>query len=294
MLEEDLGAALGSRLHQEMADVTAAPGLATAVRRRRTRQRWATGTALAVPVLAGGVALALVAGGSPARHGTPPVAAHPGAATTPAADPRLRDVAYVSQQSQQALGTIDQYVVHETYTADGQPKGQDWADGQGSRWLSVREPVSDPPFATLNTIEGGKSTFLIVDYRAHTWFRSELPATSDIKGLGIAFGDTDALRTDLKNGLYVIVGQEQVDGRDAVHLRYNPPPGEPAHAQLWVDPQSFLPLKWIGDKGVPVATTFEWLPRTPENLARIALPVPAGFTEQASPPNPAATPTPKR
>jgi hypothetical protein len=293
MLEEDLGAALSTRLHEELADVTAAAGLATAVRRRRSRQRWATGSALAVPVLAAGVVLALVVGGAPAGHPAPPAAAHSTAAT----DTRLRDVAYVSGKSQEALGSLDQYVVHETSTENGKPFRQSWSDGAGARWLSVTEPVDNSPAAVLFTVEGNNMAILTVNSQHHTWYRTNRPMgkTPPTQGLGITDGDPAGLRAQLREGILSIVGQDRVDGRDAVHLRLNPDPGTTALVgmDIWVDAQSFLPLKVTGHKmDTQLDIAYEWLPRTPENLARIALTVPAGFTEvdPAAQGNPAGTP----
>jgi hypothetical protein len=54
-----------------------------------------------------------------------------------------------------------------------------------------------------------------------------------------------------------------------------------AAADLWVDSTTFLPVRMIGQKSPRDFTvTYEWLPRTAQNLARLELTPPAGFTEQ--------------
>jgi hypothetical protein len=85
-------------------------------------------------------------------------------------------------------------------------------------------------------------------------------------------------------------GTETVDGRELIRLR------DVATAELpddfgidqfyLVDPETDRPVQVYGDRGGPdeFTMTFEYLPRTPENLELLAVPVPDGFTETDAPP----------
>ncbi len=284
--DEELGAQLGARLTEELSDLTAPPGLAGTVRRRRTRQRLALGGALGVPVVAAGLALALAAGQPAARHA-------PAAGTT-AATPQVRTVGYVAARSQQALGTVDQYVMHETVTLAGRPVSQKWTDGAKVRSVTIWEPVANPPNAVLFTADGSQVTTLGVNYRTHTWYQWSVKGSP--RPFDIEYENPDQLRRLLADGTVTLVGDDQVDGRAAVHLRLSMPGGQ-LDIELWVDADSYLPLRVTDRAGiVTFAIRYEWLPRTPQALAHIELTVPAGFRQD--PPAPGgrsadATPTPK-
>ena len=52
---------------------------------------------------------------------------------------------------------------------------------------------------------------------------------------------------------------------------------------LWVDASTYLPVLQETSTGGRVTnrTTYSWLPRTPENLAKLSLVVPPGFTHSS-------------
>jgi hypothetical protein len=61
---------------------------------------------------------------------------------------------------------------------------------------------------------------------------------------------------------------------------------------LWVDPASYLPVRWAQDgkvtgrKGIVVPSVnqdVEWLPPTGANLVQLTVPIPSGFTRVSSP-----------
>jgi hypothetical protein len=293
--DEELGAQLSARLTEELSDLTAPPGLAGSVRRRRTRQRLAWGGALGVPVVAAGVALALVVGQPAAR----PTGHSPAAAGSTGASDELHTVAYVAARTQQALGTADQYVVHETFTEDGAPAHQLWADGATPRMVQIWEPVANPPRARMLTADSNSMTLLDVNYQARTWSRDSRPGENDTHtGFTTGYDSPAQLRIWMAEGSLVLVGDEQVDGRAAVHLRLvtEETASGQADMQLWVDAESYLPLRRASRKGDTTFTSgYEWLPRTPQELAHLALTVPAGFREVSPFPSPSAntTPTPK-
>jgi hypothetical protein len=94
--------------------------------------------------------------------------------------------------------------------------------------------------------------------------------------------DPDALgslRDDVAAGRLVEDGTEVAGGRELIRLtRIEPAPAED-HVVL-VDPDTYLPVRARGTlDGVTFSQTYEYLPRTQENLALIVPPIPEGFTE---------------
>lgn len=294
--DDELGADLGSRLHDELAGLHAPDGLAaTVTRQRNRRRRWGYAAGAALPVVAGGlvVALAMSASGG---------AAHPGTTTTnQAGGAKVHTVAYVSEQSQKALANIADYVAHTVTTIDGTPNGDTWSDGAGVRYRGDSGPAGAPTRSYLITLDNGVLHLLLVDFSRHTYYRDQRPADGAPFGqaAGVPYGDPAELRADLASGQITLVGTEQVDGRSTEHLRLNLS-GEDAKVagmDLWVDSDSYLPVKMLARKGpYHITVTYEWLPRTPENLAHLELTVPAGYTEQDGPegggaPRPSSTPS---
>jgi hypothetical protein len=81
----------------------------------------------------------------------------------------------------------------------------------------------------------------------------------------------------LAEGKLVEDGTEVVDGRELIRL-VQPPGG--ADSVYLVDPETYRPVRLTSYPGgeAEYTMTFEYLPRTPENLAVLSPPVPEGFT----------------
>jgi hypothetical protein len=98
-------------------------------------------------------------------------------------------------------------------------------------------------------------------------------------------GDTPADISDrLERGDLVQDGTETVDGRELLRLRdvavANLPDDFAVEQFVLVDPDTYRPVQINADRGGPeeLVMTFEYLPRTAENLAQLSPPVPDGFT----------------
>jgi hypothetical protein len=296
--DEGLGTAIGARLREEMAELTAPPDLAATVRRRYGRQRWAVaGAALALPLVAGGLAVLLATtGGQP---GLQP-GGQSGAGDDRSANgaPSILTVAYVVDRAQQALDATADSVVHTVTTVDDGTAIDSWSDLAGPVGVSTVRIAGQLAWATRTSVEGDRITLLSVDYRRHTWQRDTLPREAKMPAgaYGVPYGDRDVIRENLASGQLELVGTEQVAGHTAEHLRLVLPTDEQALAgmDLWVDSTTYAPVQLTGHKGkVTFTVKYDWLPRTPENLARLTLAPPADFTEGAAPAGGAATPAPK-
>jgi hypothetical protein len=99
-------------------------------------------------------------------------------------------------------------------------------------------------------------------------FVSSLPATV-----------ARALRTAVSCGTLAVAGRQRVDGIEAIELtsRQNSPVSE----TIWVSPGTYLPVRvvvrsaWYG--AVRQTADITWLRPTAQNLAKLTVPIPAGF-----------------
>jgi hypothetical protein len=243
------------------ADLRAPAGLTRRAARRRRR--------LALCSAAG--AAALTAGAVPLAAAGIPGASHndTGAA------------AYVVKRAVSALnaaepGQIAQMTVTTTVSA-AVPGGQtvtttaeEWSyDGQ---WRSVTNspaghPVYDEGYST-------SSGLTLVSYQARTWARQP--------GLGRPATVATALRAAVSCGTLAVAGRPRVDGIEAIELTSRP--GSLISETVWVSPGTYLPVRVVirSAPGQPVsqqAADITWLPLSAQNLARLTVPIPAGFRQ---------------
>ena len=95
-----------------------------------------------------------------------------------------------------------------------------------------------------------------------------------------------AIRSAISCGALAVTGRQHVDGIEAIELtsRRNSPISE----TIWVSPGSYLPVRMMvrsafGPGRVRQTADITWLPPTATNLAKLTVPVPAGFREVSLP-----------
>jgi len=89
-----------------------------------------------------------------------------------------------------------------------------------------------------------------------------------------------ALHTAIACGTLTEDGRQNVDGIEAIKLTSRA--GSPISETIWVDPGTYLPVRVVirSAGGFPVTqqtADITWLPPTAQNLAKLTVPVPAGF-----------------
>jgi hypothetical protein len=280
-------------------DLRAPAGLTRRVEQRRRRRialRSAAGVAAALTAAA--VALAAI---------EIPSALHSGADAS----------AYVVKRVGNALSAAGEIAQITITTRIENPDGttattaaEEWS--YGHQWRSVaNEPSGQPVY------DQGSSTasvYTLVSYLTRTWARQHqsgsTPAVGsrgcepgagalqllfqpELPGTGVSAGSrpatvSRALRAAISCGTLAVAGRQRVDGIDAIKL--TSPAQSPAFETVWVSPGTYLPVRvvvrsygphhgvFLNDQLVLLATAdITWLPPTPQNLARLTVPVPAGF-----------------
>jgi hypothetical protein len=289
--DEQYGQQLGAQLREELDDVRAAPDLVLTLRRRRSRRTWTIRAAIATPLMAAAATVAIVT--SATGHGA-----------------RLQDVAYVKAQTIQALNQATRYVIYSKDTYSG-GRIETWTDLATQRYRNdvylpdedsvpagangqVKAPPAHGPHAApgpLHLSQSNSGSGLIgnrdivsVDYDRKTW-RTDHDATVPPSPTVPNVTDPDSVEAAINNGTFEVLGDDPVSGVAALHLRISTT-ARGYRIDLWVDKTTFLPIQETDtalgqNQGGPAMTaTYAWLPRTDENLARLVLTAPPGFTRQ--------------
>jgi hypothetical protein len=230
----------------------------------------------------------------------------------PIEDVPVENVAHVQAQTIQAVSQASQYVIQMKNTYEG-GYYDEWVDKAtqryrndvysqsvtvsappGGKMTAPAAPSSQPPGPIrLNQSHGlsgpdGNQDMITVDYDLKTWSTGRM---THPKPTGIPdITDADSIRKAIADGTLELVGKEKVDGIDTLHLRLYGPKRS-YRIDMWVDSKTYLPVRETAAKsgGTPggpefpasatVTTKYTWLPRTEENLARLAVTPPPGFTQ---------------
>lgn len=256
--------------------------------RRRYAMPAALAAAAAVAVIVGSVAISSRSSHNPARSSA---AGHH--ATVHA--PRLLTVAYVTGRSREAIAGFTSGSMQVTVDrGDGTSEQYLYDLADGASLLTARDATGAVTSEESTTGTTATATRTFVDYAEQAWWSWTLdnePAGATASGL-----DPASLREQLADGDLVKVGDEDINGQAAIHLRYASPVltlgGQTVYTDatdLWVDATSFLPIREVGVSGAGDAdpeadswqSTFQWSHTPPSS---VAAQIPAGFTHLPGPP----------
>jgi hypothetical protein len=212
-------------------------------------------------------------------------------------------------------GTIAQMTITTTTPALGGVRSatttaQEWSNG--NEWRSVTysspgHPAYDEGFSTT-------SGYTLVSYPTKTWARQAGVGQPAVKSLGPPLATRDcgavvagfpvlfrlglpgtsasasslpmtvaaALHVAVSCGALTVAGRQTVDGTEAIELASRA--GSPLTETIWVNPSTYLPVRVVarspyGTPGLQQTADFIWLPPTAQNLAKLAVPIPAGFRQ---------------
>ena len=209
-------------------------------------------------------------------------------------------------------GEIAQMTVttRDAATSGGQTKAttaEEWSFGD--QWRSVTN--SPAGHVLYDEGSGTSSLYTLVSYLTRTWsrqpglgrpyaYRSDPHGcASTVAALPLLFqprlpgsglpahwlltvvGD---LRAAVSCGTLAGAGRQRVDGIEAIELTSRP--NSVISETIWVSPRTYLPLRVVirparGKPGPLQTADITWLRPTAQNLARMTVPVPAGFRKVA-------------
>jgi hypothetical protein len=261
--------------------------------RRRLALRSGAGVAAALAAVAVALAVAGVPGESQNGSGGPTI-----------------NTAYVVKRVDSALsaaepGDIAQVTI--TSVSANVPGGQastatveEWS--HGSQWRLVKYSSAGQPIRDEGV--SSSSVYTVVNYRTRSWSRqpeqgqSAEPQSGGDACHGVPVGLSllfqvnlpgpppatmaSALRAAISCGTLTAAGGQRVDGTEAIELTSRP--GSPIPETIWVSPGTYLPLRVIlgsgpGQPFVRQTADITWLQPTTQNLAKLTVPIPAGFRQ---------------
>ncbi len=167
---------------------------------------------------------------------------------------------------------------------------EEWQDLTTGQSREVMFDTSGrPEFESTSETSGRTWTISSVIYPARTWTSTSQTLPNGTTRPGGQAGLAALYRGLVGRGVFKLVGRGTIGGVSVLHLHQArlPQPaglGIPAFsADLWVDASTYLPVLQETSTGGHVTdrTTYSWLPRTPENLAKLSLVVPPGFTHSS-------------
>jgi hypothetical protein len=276
----------GLRPHRTVAEVV----------RRPRRLAWRS--AAAVAALAAG-AVAVVAVVVPGPGGSADAATY----TVKRVDGALSaaDPGEIAQMTVTTRGTTTPGGATVTNTAE------EWSFG--GRWRLVT--YSSAGHLVYDEGSTAAPVYTLVSYPARTWARQpglgrppgQIPAVPGNRGCQPVFAALPLLfdyglpairsaagslpstvardlRAAVSCGTLAMAGRHRIDGIEAIELTSRP--GSLIPETIWVSAGTYLPLRVVvrpafGTQGVWQTANITWLPPTAQNLARLIVPVPAGF-----------------
>ena len=278
---------------RSVADLRAPARITRRAARRQRRRLGPRSAAAVVVVLTAGAVVLAVIGVPSTRHDRTDLAA------------------YVVKQVDSALSTAEPAeIAHMTVTtsgaavADGTTTVEEWS--YGDRWRSVTYAPAGHPVDDEGL--GSASVYTLVSYPARIWARQAilaqsrpvsgrngcgqvaaaflllqpgLPATGSA-GISLPPTVASALRAAISCGILAVAGRQRVDGIEATELTSTR--NSPVSETIWVSPDTYLPVRVIvrsapGKQAVQQTADITWLPVTAQNLARLIVPIPAGFRQ---------------
>jgi len=305
-MNSDIENLLREGMERFTADLRAPAGLTRRVARRRRRRlalRSATGAAAALAAAAATLVAIVLPGGSG------------GAAAAAAYVVKRVDRALSAAEP----GEIAQVMV--TLRGTEIPGGkavtataEEWS--YGNRWRFVANSSAGRPVYDEGSSAG--SQYTVVNYQQRTWGRQLVSVLPGARGFAVTSGPggcapvvaavpllfhpgllgagfsassppltvARGLRAAASCGTLTVAGRQRVDGIDTIKLTSNP--DSLIAETIWVSPGTYLPVRVVirpasGTPGPWQTADITWLPPTPQNLAKLTVPIPAGFRRVAVP-----------
>lgn len=221
--------------------------------------------------------------------------------TQPSAPPPAAvnlDAQIVAARVSQALTDVERMVMHVemtiTYEDRTSIRHGIWIDPVTGDSLTTGRYDRGVEDADMSVIRrpGGKAVETVVNHARRIWWRDEYNmAPGPVRPWDSLLQVTDGaspdfspqgLRTSMRRGEFTIVGTQRLNGRSTVRLRITDAKAFGSY-DLWVDAETYVlvhrQIAGIGDDPIQVREDYEYLPRTPEALAKLRLTPPPGYRQ---------------
>jgi hypothetical protein len=149
----------------------------------------------------------------------------------------------------------------------------------------IDAPKPPPVRGQSGGTQAADGRLIDVEYASRSWSDQAdtcIPVTQP--------SDAEQIRNDIASGDWTVVGHDEINGQPAVELSVGGSAQPPPADLLWVNAQTYLPIQASASKGgAPgtgdgLVTTYSFLSNTLDNEKNLTTPIPAGFTQTASPP----------
>jgi len=192
------------------------------------------------------------------------------AARDASAEPVAR--APVPAEAQAAVDAYAGHIEHVIARGDTGERSETWLDPVTRRGreliLRFNAPLTRPLAGVATVQVGDVEETYYVDYADLTWTSRSHAAPCSLLPANLATALAQQVWSGVASGELTIAGHSTLRGRDVLELHGTP------RGREWVDPLTYVPLRT--QFAFSSAETY-WLQRTPRNIAKTALRVPAGF-----------------
>jgi hypothetical protein len=271
---------------------------AAARNRKRTARNRLIGAAGTVAVAAGAAAVFITVPGQPAG-GKAPVSSVPAV--------HAQTAAYVLRRA--AAAQVNSYrLISVAQDPDNGIVYTDVATQQQRTVSTLRDSADQPYFQITDAIKNGVWTYTIIDNQHHVYAVQTGSARdhgfgavtiSSILPLQTHSDPAAAFQAALNKGIITVAGHQNLGGRDTILIRVKPlsarqraaagmpslpnsAGGTPPPAnEIWVDAATYqvVQIKAFKVTGTPATTRVSWLPATAQNLTKLTVTPPAGYTK---------------
>jgi hypothetical protein len=266
----------------------------------RARRRIPGVVAVVAVAAAAGTAVALIPSGP-----GPGLGRGPGSGSAKATSAATHTTAYVVSHVTRALdampGNTVVFTQETTVPATSGNNIDRWGDVAGQSRMETfalsGRPEADSTITFSGPVTRLTRTVTVVDYQNKTWWSADsfygngkVPATvwncSNVGTDDLNFNPREMaaqLRTELSCGDLKVVGSGTVGGVPDVELSGNF--NGSGTLTYWVNATTYLPFRFTVAGSPTFQMNLQWLPPTAANLAKLNLPIPAGFTHVPPPGN---------
>jgi hypothetical protein len=299
----DLEVGLRASMTACVTDVRMPAGLldrAAARNRTKTARKRLIGATSTVAVVAATAAVIVSVAGQSAGRKAPA----PSAAASSAAAAQAQTAAYILRRA--AAAEVNSYrLISVSQDSGSGTVYTDVATQQQRIVAGLRDSAGEPYFQITDVIKGDVWTDTTVDNQHHVY--AIQTASAKDHGLGaVTISSFLPLQTQsdpavvfqaaLKQGAITVAGHQNLGGRDTILIRVKAltkkeraaagmpelSKGAPIPSdEIWVDASTYLVVQTKTFKGTGGAfiTRVSWLPATPENLAKLTITPPPGYTQ---------------